>query len=149
MWVAHHDAHSDKPAGAVSPPVPYIVEGGIEKKGYVKCGVGMRLAPVTLETLFNDFNTLQAKDFRGDSIIIEDQTGLPRPPAFDKKVHGTREDYWKNVVEPNYVMATDSPFFRHEGSVEMAKKWYRDEFGITFTEESRPRTIHVVRRKKP
>jgi hypothetical protein len=29
----------------------------------------------------------------------------------------------------------------------MARQWYAKEFGITFTEETRPITIHVVRRK--
>ncbi|MEX0677918.1 MAG: hypothetical protein WD063_12630 [Pirellulales bacterium] len=149
VWVARHDEHSHKPTGPVSPPVPYIVEGGIEKRGYVKPGVGMRLAPVTLETLFHDFNERQAMDFDGDSIIIEDQTGLPRPPAFDKEVHGTWEDYWKNVVEPKYPMATDSPYFRGPESLDMARKWYHDQFGIAFTEETRPTTVHVVRRKQP
>jgi hypothetical protein len=149
FWIARHDPPSGKPSGPVAPPVPYIVEGGVEKKGLVRCGVGMRLVPVTLETLFADFNRLQARDLRGDSVIIDDQTGLPRPPAFDPKLHGTWEAYFQNVVAPKYPMATDSPYFRGEGSLEMARKWYREEFGITFVEQTRPITVHVVRRKKP
>jgi hypothetical protein len=149
FWIARHDARSGKPTGPVSPPVPYIVEGGIEKKGSVECGVGMRLVPVTLETLFADFNTLQARDMKGESVIIEDQTGLARPPKFDPKRHGTWEAYFKSIVEPKYPMATDSPYFLGEGSLEMARKWYREEFGITFSEETRPITVHVVRRKEP
>lgn len=147
VWVAHYDGHTQKVGQPVSPPVPYIVVGGAEKKGLVKCGVGMRLTPATLKTLFDDFNMLQARDGNGNSIIIEDQTGLPRPPEFNQTVHGNFKDYWRNVVEPRYVVATDSPYFRGPGSVEMARSWYRDNLGITFTEELRPMTVHVVRRK--
>lgn len=149
VWVAHHDGQWNPPAEPVKPPMPYIVEGGVEKRGYVEPGVGMRLSPVTLATLFRDFNEQQAMDFDGDSIVIEDQTGLPRPPAFDKNIHGTWAEYWKNVVAGNYPTATDSPYFRGPESLEMAREWYRDQFGITFTVEKRPTTIHVVRRKQP
>jgi len=29
---------------------------------------------------------------------------------------------------------------------ERAKRWFRDQFGVTFTEETRPMTVYVVRR---
>lgn len=76
-WVARHDGRNRKAWQHVQPPVPYIVEGGIEKKGLVKPGVGQRLRPVTLQLLFRDFVRNQAIDLHGDSIVIDDQTGLP------------------------------------------------------------------------
>jgi hypothetical protein len=147
VWVARCEDPAKRPTGPVDPPVPYIVEGGVEKKGLVRCGVGMRLIPVTLEMLFEDFNRMQAQDHSGTSIIIEDQTGWPQPPAYNEALHGGFRDYWRNVVEPKYLVATDSPYFRGPESLEMARTWYRDKLGITFTEESRPMTVHVVRRK--
>jgi hypothetical protein len=144
VWVAHHDGGTRPPA---DPPVPYVVQNGVERKGLVRPGIGFRLAPVTLKTLFEDFNTLQAHDATGKSIVIDDQTGLPQPPPFNAAVHGTFKNYWQTVVEPKYVAATDSPHFRGPDSLEMARTWYRDKLGITFTEETRPMTVHVVQRK--
>ena len=109
----------------------------------MKPGVGQRLTPVTLETLFRDFNTLQAMEGDARSIIIEDQTGLPAPAKGEQPVEGA-----VHGIDPTYLVATDSPYFRGAESVEMARRWYRDELGITFTETTRPLTVHVVRRKQ-
>ena len=48
-----------------------------------------------------------------------------------------------------YFVATDSPWFRgDEESFRMGRQWYAKEFGVTFKEETRPMTIHVVRRRQ-
>jgi len=147
IWVAHHDGVTQKPWQEVKPPVNFRVEAGNEKKGRLRRGVGYRLSPVTLEMLFEDFNQLQARDVNADSIIIEDQTGLPRPPKFDESIHGSFKNYWSTVVEPQYLVASDSPYFADEDALEMARKWYQEQLGITFTEMVRQTTVHIVRRK--
>jgi|GEM_PF-6295770 len=146
-WIAHHDGVTHKSWQDVKPPVPHLVAAGVEKKGRLRRGVGYRMSPVTLEMLFEDFNQLQARDVNADSIIIEDQTGSPRAPKFDEAIHGGFSNYWNRIVEPQYLVASDSPYFSDEEALEMARKWYREQLGITFTEMERPMTVHIVRRK--
>jgi hypothetical protein len=146
-WVARHDGSQLKPWQEVKPPVPYVIEGGVEKKGIVKPGIGQKLVPVTMSELFSDFNRNQSGRLTADSPIIVDETGLPRPPAWDKKLYPSYQQYRDQILE-KYFVATDSPWFAGEESRPMAWEWYRKEFGISFTEERRPMTIHVVRRKE-
>ncbi|HEY3393444.1 MAG TPA: hypothetical protein VGK58_12105 [Lacipirellulaceae bacterium] len=146
VWIAKHDGRDLKPWQEVKPPVPYIVEGGVEKKGLVRPGVGHRLVPATMKQLFADFNRLLG-DLDADKPWIIDQTGLPQPPPYDSEQHGTPREYSENVL-PAYYVATDSPWFAGQESIDMAREWYAKEFGITFTEETRMVTVHVIRRKQ-
>jgi hypothetical protein len=43
--------------------------------------------------------------------------------------------------------ATDSPYFVGQESQAMAREWYQQQFGVTFQEEQRKLTMHVIRRK--
>ena len=148
LWIAKHDGRELKPWRKVKPPVPYVVEGGVEKKGYVKPGIGFQLIPATISGMFADFNRMvDQKEFAADKPWIVDETGLPAPPPYDQSQHGTPREYWDRVVS-QYYAATDSPWFVGHESLEMAKEWYAKEFGITFTEEVRPVTVHVIRRKQ-
>ena len=145
VWIARHDGRELKPWQEVKPPVPYIVEGGVEKKGVVRPGIGHVLVPATMQQLFADFTRLMG-DLDADKPWIIDQTGLPMPPPYDAEQHGTPRQYSENVL-PEYYAATDSPWFVGHESIAMAREWYAKEFGITFTEEIRPVTVHVIRRK--
>jgi hypothetical protein len=145
-WMARHDGRELKPWKQVNPPVPYVVEGGIEKKGYVRPGIGFKLRPATLADLFSDFNNMIDRDMRANKPWILDETGLPMPPGFDEREHGTHRRYAETVL-PAFYVATDSPWFVDDQSVEMARKWFADEFGITFSEEVRPTVVHVIRPK--
>jgi hypothetical protein len=148
VWIAKHDGRPLRPWQHVTPPVPYVVEGGEEKKGYVRPGIGFALRPVTMQELFADFNgMIDSHDFAADKPRIIDETGLPKPPAFDHTKHGTPREHRDKVVSKFYV-AMDSPWFVGRESIEMARAWYKKEFGINFTEEKRPVTVHVIRRKK-
>jgi hypothetical protein len=148
MWIAKHDCRQLKPWQQVKPPVPYVVEGGVEKKGYVRPGIGHVLHPVTMKELFTDFNQMiDRNDLAADKPWIIDETGLPAPPRYDETQHGTPREFRENV-ESRFYVATDSPWFVGHESIEMARAWYEKEFGITFKEELRPVTIHVIRRKK-
>lgn len=145
VWIARHDGRQLTPWQDVSPPVPYLIEGGIEQKGLVRPGVGHRLTPVTLKTLFADFNLLQNDGLTADHPVIIDQTGLPQPPEWDKSRFPDGRDFHEKVVK-NYLVAADSPWFVGPESRAMARQWYEEEFGITFEEQKRPMTIHVVQR---
>lgn len=149
IWVAKHDGRALKPWQQVKPPVPYVVEGGIEKKGYVEPGIGFKLVPVTMQELLADFNSMiDGKDLAADKPSIRDETGLSAsPPPYHEDQHGTGKEYRDEVVSKFFV-ATDSPYFVGHESLEMAKRWYAEEFGITFTEVKEPVTIHVIRKKK-
>jgi hypothetical protein len=150
VWIAHHDGRELKPWKEVSPPVPYIVEGGVEKRGSVRPGIGYRLHPVTMHQLFEHFTDLQNHYLTADGAIIEDQTGLPKAPAWDRDEYETAKEYEAEVKSKFYV-ATDSPWFaggRHAAeSQRLAREWFHKEFGVTFTEEKRPMTVHVIRRR--
>jgi hypothetical protein len=146
VWIAKHDGQPLKPWHQTKPPVPYVIEGGKEKKGYVKPGIGHMLRPVTLQELFAGFNGMIDRDFGADKPWIVDQTNLPAPPPYDEAKHGTRREYREKVVS-QFLVATDSPWFVGHESIDMARQWYAKEFGITFTEETRPVTVHVIRRK--
>ncbi|MGE5195625.1 MAG: hypothetical protein ACM3U2_24290, partial [Deltaproteobacteria bacterium] len=148
VWIARHDGRKLRPWREVKPPVAYIVENGVEKKGLVQPGVGFKLAPVTMDELFDDFNLMiDSGDFTAKHPVIFDETGLPKPPPFDPGKYETAKEFRDNVVLPAYGVATDSPWFVGDASMVMAREWYKKEFGITMTEEVRPFTVHVVRRK--
>ena len=149
VWVAKQDGRPLKDWRQVKPPVPYLVEAGIEKKGVVRLGIGHMLRPVTMKELIEDFNAMiDSEDLAADKPWIIDDTGLPVPPKYDEKLYGTPEEYRKNVVDGKFLVATDAPYFVGRESLEMARKWYEKEFGITFHEERRPVTVHVVRKKR-
>ena len=149
IWIAKHDGRSLKAWQDANPPVPYVVEGGVEKKGYVKPGIGHKLRPMPLNELFADFNRMiDRRDLKADKPWIIDKTNLPQPPVFDNAIHGTHREYWQKIVEPGFLVATDSPWFVGKESLQIARNWYRHEFGIAFEEVKEPITIHVVRRKR-
>jgi hypothetical protein len=149
VWVAKQDGRALKPWKEVHPPVPYIVQGGVEQKGIVAPGIGHRLVPVTLEELFADFNRdIDSNELSANKPWILDETGLPKPPPYDESKHGTFREYREKVIDPQFLVATDSPWFAGHESLQIAKDWYLKEFGIKFIVEVQPITVHVVRRKQ-
>lgn len=149
IWVAKQDGRPLKNWQQVRPPVPYVVEGGVEKKGVVRPGIGHLLTPVTMQQLLGDFNQMiDSSDLAANKPWIIDETGLAAAPKYDRDLYGSFAEYQKNIVEPKFLVATDAPYFVGSESLEMAKAWYEKEFGITFDEERRPVTVHVVREKQ-
>ncbi|QDT04099.1 hypothetical protein K227x_24870 [Rubripirellula lacrimiformis] len=149
FWIAKHDGVTNKSYKEVNPPVPALVEGGRRLRGVVKLGVGHRLHPVSLPQLIQDFHELQnARVIGGTHPIIVDQTGLPKPPEFDRSKYDSWDAYTKSVNYDQYLVASDSPWFVGKGSLPMARQWYQDELGITFESETRKLKTYIVRRKK-
>ncbi|OHB63095.1 MAG: hypothetical protein A2Y76_04840 [Planctomycetes bacterium RBG_13_60_9] len=119
VWVARHDARELKDYREVLAPVPHDVSPG-RKVGTASSGSSGGFG-VTF--LFNDFMADQNQDARGDGILIVDETGI------------------------NEKVSRESPCWERPEAIDMARKWFADEFGITFTEETRTMTTYVIRRK--
>lgn len=142
FWIAKHDGAEVRPWKEVNPPVV-----GDTRKTGVLPGVGFKNTPATMTELFREFNSLQNSDLNGSHPIIEDQTGLPTPPEWNRSEYGTWGEFSKAVNFNQYYVASDTPWFAGKGSTEIARKWFQEQLGITFTEEKRPTTIYVIRRK--
>ena len=147
FWIAKHDGRELKPWQDVQPPVPYLVQGGKIQRGVVRPGIGHQLSPETMHGLFEDFNRIQNIEYKADHPIIVDQTGLPRAPQMDSGKYESWQEFKDAVNYDQYYVASDSPWFARRESRQMARDWYEKEFGVTFTEEKRDATIHVIRRK--
>ncbi len=148
IWIARHDGRELKPWQQVKPPVPYRYRGGKPMYGVVVPGRGHGsnyANGVTFADLFKGFNSDQVNGMRADGAILRNETGLPLPPQRDFETHSAQED-WEPIVSQYYV-STDVPYFPGKEGREMAIEWYRKEFGITFAEEKRTMTTHVIERK--
>ena len=141
-WIATYDGRKLKPWKEVTPPV------ASPNKDLIM-GAGHLYRPATIQDLFQDFNRDQNNDFNGAHPIIIDETGLPTPRVWQRSEYPTFAEFSKAVNYEQYYVATDSPWFFGKGSLEMARKWYQENLGITFREEKRKVTIHVIRRKDP
>ena len=127
VWLAHYDGRPLKPWRQVKAPV---ARG---EARHTKPQMDWSFNPHTMKHLFENFSYYQDYDQRADRIIIIDETGLPSEPA-------------EGQSRESIAVSSASPYWRGDESVEMARKWFREEFGVTFTEEIRPMIVHVVRK---
>jgi hypothetical protein len=141
-WIATYDGRMLKPWKEVAPPV------ATPNKELIT-GAGHRNRPVTIKDLFQDFNRDQNHDFNGAHPIIVDEKGLPSPPVWQRREYPSFEEFSQAVNYEQHYVATDSPWFFGEGSLEMARNWYQENFGITFREEKHKVSTHLIRRKDP
>ncbi|MEZ6138169.1 MAG: hypothetical protein R3C53_25065 [Pirellulaceae bacterium] len=148
FWVAKHDGRKLRPWQEVTPPVPYVIEGGKTKPGLVRPGIGFKQLPVTMHDLLADFNRIQNNHYTADHPIIIDRTELPEAPRWNREEYASWDEFKAAVNYDQYYVASDSPWFSGSESRQMARDWYEKEFGVTMTEEQRPMTIHVIRRKE-
>lgn len=147
-WIAKHDGSKLKPWHKVKPSVAYQVRNGRPLYGVLNYGRGKGInkgSGVTLERLFNEFNADQAIGYRTNGVIVVNETGLPRSPVRDKEKFPTWKE-WETVLSEFYC-ATDAPFFARKDGRAMARKWYKENLGITFAEETREVTMHEITRK--
>ena len=77
----------------------------------------------------------QDYNLTANKIIIVDETGLPTDPSFGS-------------ASEKSAVSSESPYWGGEESIEIAKKWFKEQFGITFSEEIRPMTVYVVRKRQ-
>ena len=128
VWIAHYDGRPLKPWQEVKAPV---ARGNAR---HIEPGMNWRSNPEPMINLFEGFNYFQNYDLNANGIIIIDETGLPTTPVEDQS-------------DESVAVSSESPYWRGDESIEMARKWFEDQFGVTFAEEIRPMTIHVVRRR--
>lgn len=129
VWVANWNGQTLKPWRDVKAPVP--------NPNNTPAHAGMATSwgcCCSMQDLFDSFTYWQDLDLKADKIIIIDETGLPSPshPGINEK----------------YGVSSESPFWGGEQSIEIAKRWFKEEFGVTFIEEIKPMTVYVVQSKK-
>ncbi|MHC4166527.1 MAG: anti-sigma factor family protein [Planctomycetota bacterium] len=119
VWIARHDGSELKDPEQVRAPVPRDASGKI-KTGMMSSSARPGFG---FEYLFRNFMYWQNKDYNADCIVIVDETGITDPVSCE----GPR---WDGPEAPD-----------------MARKWFKDEMGIIFTEETRTMKTHVVRKR--
>ncbi len=130
VWVAHYDGRPLKPWREVKAPV--------SREGTSPVGPGMAsgTGAFSMEFLFDSFAYWQDYDLTAEQIVIVDKTGLPS----GRRPDGTQDE--------SAAVSSESPYWGGEKSIEIARKWFEDEFGVTFTEEIRPMKVHVIKRRE-
>lgn len=127
-WVAQYDGRPLKPWRKVKAPVanPQNVA--------LRPGMAETFGPTSMKDLFNAFAYWQDIGLTAEGIFIIDETGLPSKPA--------------EAGRPESVaVSSESPYWGGKESIGIAKKWFKEQFGVTFTEETRPMTVYVVRKR--
>jgi hypothetical protein len=120
VWIAHYDGRELKDYKQVKAPVPYY-NSGTRKAGMM---TSMASAGFDLSYLFRTFTDDQNRNAKADGIIVVDQTGLA-----DK-------------------VSLEGPCFAGPEGAEMARKWFKDEIGVTFAEQTRNMTTYIIRKRQ-
>ena len=121
VWIAKHDGRSLKAWETVKAPV--------SKPKYAPLRPGMvsGTGKFSLKELFEQFVYYQNYELQADGVLIEDRTQIPS----------------------EVVVSSESPFWNDRPlSVDLARKWFKEEFGVTFTKEEQVKTVYVVQEKK-
>ena len=129
VWVARYDGRPLKPWQEVTAPVS---RGDAR---HTMPGMASGRGRTSVRELFEGFAYYQDYHLSADKIIIIDETGLPCEPAEGQSVESV-------------AVSSVSPYWRGDESIAIARKWFREQFGITFTEQMRPMTVHIVRRQQ-
>jgi len=119
VWIARHDGRELKDPEQVRAPVPRDAGGKI-KTGMKSSSAGPGFG---FGYLFGDFMRWQNKDYEADCIIIVDETGITGP------------------------ISCEGPNWEGPEAPEMARKWFKNEMGVDFTEETRTLKTYIVRRR--
>jgi len=127
VWAAHYDGSPLKPWREVKAPV---ARGDVRATGP---GMASGWGAYSMKQLFESFAYYQDYGLTANKIIIVDETGLP-----------TESPVGPSRVES--AVSSESPYWGGDESIEIAKKWFTEQFGVTFSEEIRPMTVYVVRK---
>ena len=120
VWVAHYDGRTLKNHELVRAPVRNDYSGKV-KPGMMAAN---SLGGCQLTELFTSFMRYQDPDMKADGLLIIDETGITRK------------------------VSMEIPAWPGPEAIEPARKWFADEFGVTFTEETREMTTYVIRKKQ-
>ncbi len=119
VWIARHGGRKLKDYNQVRAPVPYDGSG----KRTAGMMTSMASGGFGLDDLFREFMHDQDKDLKADRVLIIDETGIEGSVSLEE------------------------PCFEGPEAVEIARRWFADEMGVSFTEETRMMTTWVVRKK--
>ncbi len=128
VWVANWNGQTLKQWPDVKAPVPN------PDNVPTRAGMSSGSSAQSMEDLFNGFVYYQGYDLEAKGIVIVDETGI-------------RSELRPNEESSGVAVSSASPYWRGEESIEIAKRWFKEEFGVTFTEEIRPMTVYVVQSK--
>ncbi|MHC4952163.1 MAG: hypothetical protein ACYTEU_14460 [Planctomycetota bacterium] len=128
VWIAHYDGRSLKPWKDIKAPIP-----NPHNSPLIPGMASGTHCPQSAQQLFEVFNYQQNTDLTGKGIIIIDETGLP----YDENTHSE-----KHAICGESVYWDDS-----NKSLEISKKWFKEQFGITFMEEIRTIPVWTVQKK--
>jgi hypothetical protein len=125
VWVAHYNGQPLKPWQQVKAPVPW------GDARYTMPGMDRNSNSTTMPQLFHGFVYYQGYDLTASKILIVDETGLSHKDSSGKDLY----------------VSSASPYWRGSGCIDMARQWFKEQFGVTFTEETRPMTVYSVKRR--
>jgi len=120
VWIARHDGSEIKDYMQVRAPVPYDASGKM-KTGMMSSASN---GGFDFDYLFQNYMWWQNKTYKADCIIIVNETGIT-----DR-------------------VSRESPNWEGPDAPEIARKWFKDELGVDFTEETRTLTTWVIRKKQ-
>jgi hypothetical protein len=129
VWIAHYDGRPLKPWQEVTAPV---ARGNARATGP---GMASNKGAYSMKQLFDDFIYWQDYDLSARKIIIVDETGMPSEPA-------------EGQSRKSVAVSSQSPYWGGNESIEIARKWFKEQFGVTFTEEIRAITVYEVRKRE-
>jgi len=124
VFVAHYDGRPLKPWQQVKAPVQ-------QGDPHNDPGMDWDSKPITMPQLFEDFMRYQNPLLTSTAILIVNETGLSHEDS-------TGEDLY---------VSSASPYWQGEEIIDMARQWFREQFGVTFAEETRPMTVYSVQRR--
>ncbi|MHC4745033.1 MAG: hypothetical protein ACYS8Z_24210, partial [Planctomycetota bacterium] len=130
VWVARHDGRPLKPWQEVRAPAAWGQARATQP------GMDRNSQPHSMKHLLDSFTYYQGYDLTADKIIVVDETGLPSEAA-------------ESQSEEDVAVSSASPYWRRDESIEIARKWFKEQFGVTFVEESRLMTVYLVRKRQP
>lgn len=120
VWIARYDGRKLQDYREVRAPVPYDPRAAV-RTGMMSASSG---GGFDLAFLFSQLTYWQNNDGKAAGPLIVDQTG------FKEKV------------------SSESPQWDGTEALDLARQWFQEQFGITFTEETRTVTTYVVQKKR-
>jgi hypothetical protein len=120
VWIARYDGRRLKDYREVHAPVPFDPTAAV-KTGMMSASSSRGF---DLSFLFQQFMSWQNRDGQAAGPLIIDQTGLTEK------------------------VSTESPQWDGPRARELARQWFHEQFGVTFTEETRIMKTYVVQRTK-
>jgi hypothetical protein len=120
VWTAKYDGRDLKPYEEVKAPLPQDEDTKARTPGSPET-----MGKLSANYLFYSFNIDQNQDLQADGPWIVNETGIPA----------------------DQVISWEGPYFHGAEGPEIARRWFAEQFGITFTVERRPMEAHLVRNR--